>query len=814
MSDETRSDRPQGGEPFPDDETLVAPHDGDVDAPTIAPGAGSERDAAPPPPAAIGPYRILGVLGRGGMGVVYEAEQQSPHRRVALKVIRGGQHVDASTVRLFRREAETLARLKHPNIGAIYESGHTADGQHFFAMELVRGPTLDAFFAARGPAADRDELRFRLRLFRTICDAVHYAHQRGVIHRDLKPANIVVTDEQVSLTGGESTVVRLPAVKILDFGLARIIDQDLQAPSMLTEIGVIKGTLSYMSPEQARGDVDAVDVRADVYALGVILYEMLAGVRPYNLEKSVLLEAVRVICEEAPRPLGRAVGPRLRIDGDVETIVGKALEKEPDRRYASAAALGEDVDRFLASQPIVARPPSTTYQLRKLVARHRVPAAFLAVLLVTVVGFGAGMAVLYGRADANYRRALAAEGEARDNFDLAKGAVDRYLTNVAQSPELQQGGLAELRHQLLSTARDFYGQLAGRQHGRDALAEDLALSHLRLGDISRLVGDNEGAQREYRSGLAALAAMPAAARADRDHRRRVAAFHGNLALALNQSGQRAAAEAEYDTALALEDSLLAEDGSDRITRVQHGNNLDNLGQLLEQLGRGVEAESYEKAGLELRQAVAAAAPDEPAYVYAALMSVVNLSSLYARQGRLDEARALLTDATARGDSLVAHHPRDAEDNHVVAAVYSNLGGVEMLRGQYAASAAAYHHELATRESLVMDHPAVVDYRLKLASSYTNLGELEARREQPAAALPWFDKADETLAWVLAREPRNPTARYFRSYTCAWHARALDALGRHGDAIDRWEAAIRFDDNGDTTLVEGRDRSRQLASAGR
>jgi serine/threonine protein kinase len=190
------------------------------------------------------------------MGVVYEAEQENPKRRVALKVIRGGQFVDDNMVRMFRREVETLGRLKHPSIGAIYESGHTDDGQHFFAMELVRGTTLDEYVSARKSPLDGQEIRFRLHLFRKIADAVHYAHQRGVIHRDLKPSNIVVSHEATSFAGG-STVsgIALPDVKILDFGLARITESDVNASTMTTEVSAIKGTLPYMSPEQARGDM-------------------------------------------------------------------------------------------------------------------------------------------------------------------------------------------------------------------------------------------------------------------------------------------------------------------------------------------------------------------------------------------------------------------------------------------------------------------------------------------------------------------------------------------------------------------------------
>src|SRR5688572_21006568 len=172
-------------------------------------------------PAAIGPYQIIGRLGEGGMGTVFEAEQQNPRRRVALKVMRGGSFVDEERVRMFAREIESLARLKHPNIGAIYDAGRTDAGEHFFAMELVRGSTLDEFLRARGDAIDRDEIRFRLRLFQSLCDAVHYAHQRGVIHRDLKPSNIIVATSDAGADDG------VPTVKILDFGLARITESDM-----------------------------------------------------------------------------------------------------------------------------------------------------------------------------------------------------------------------------------------------------------------------------------------------------------------------------------------------------------------------------------------------------------------------------------------------------------------------------------------------------------------------------------------------------------------------------------------------------------
>src|SRR5215510_6026112 len=354
----------------------------------------------------IGDHRIFRKLGEGGMGVVYEAEQQHPRRLVALKVIRGGRLVDEYQVKLFQREAQALARLKHPGIAAIYEAGRTDDGQHYFVMELVHGtPLLDYVKGRRltGRQAPSN-IRQRLELFLKICEAISYAHQRGVIHRDLKPANILVVDESEGQSSDGPGVSRVE-IKVLDFGLARITDEDGAGASGLSQAGQVRGTLPYMSPEQVRGDPDQIDVRTDVYALGVILYELLTERLPYELERVTLPQAIRIVCEEAPKPLNRALGESRHrerkktewIDRDVETIALKALEKEPERRYRSAAALAEDVTRYLTNQPIQARPPSALYQFRKLVARHKVPFASLAAVFALLLGFAITMAALSAR---------------------------------------------------------------------------------------------------------------------------------------------------------------------------------------------------------------------------------------------------------------------------------------------------------------------------------------------------------------------------------------------------------------------------------
>ncbi len=329
-------------------------------------------------------YRVFRILGEGGMGIVWEAEHLETGRRVALKVMRVEHVVDERHVRMFQREAETLARLDHPNIAAIYGSGHTDAGRDYFSMEIVHGPTLDRWLGGRSDGVDPAELDRRLRLFSTICDAVHSAHQRGVVHRDLKPSNIVIGDPvSAAIENPEGHTGLTP--KILDFGLATITDSDLEATTR-SEIGIIKGTLQYMSPEQARCDGETIGVRSDVYALGVILYELLVGKRPYDISQSALAEALRIICEQRPKSLRTFWTGPARLDANLVTIVGKALEKEVDRRYASVADLGKDIESYRKGQPIAARPQSAAYRIRDLLSPSLEPVVEGAAIATVAVG--------------------------------------------------------------------------------------------------------------------------------------------------------------------------------------------------------------------------------------------------------------------------------------------------------------------------------------------------------------------------------------------------------------------------------------------
>jgi len=411
-----------------------------------------------PVPERVGHFRILEPLGRGGMGVVYRAEQDQPKRQVAIKIMHAGL-VSEQMRRRFEFETAVLARLQHPGIAQIYEVGTFKSGgppRPFFAMELVAGVALDRFVSDSNPSIER-----RLRLFVSVCEAVEHAHQKGVIHRDLKPANILVTPDGTP--------------KVLDFGVARATDADLQV-TLYTTPGQLIGTLAYMSPEQVNAATDRLDTRSDVYALGVLLYEALSGQLPYELHEGKIASAIRVIEECEPRSL-TLVSRTLR--GDLDTIVRKALRKRPEDRYQSASELAADINRFLNHEPISARPAAAWYQLSRFARRHRGMVAGVAIALIAVVA-GAG-AVLWQasrtRAEAETRRHVA-------------GFLKEILTSI--EPAKTGGDPLTVREMLDDAA----GRIDDRFEQVPAVRGEL---HRTIGSTYYLLGEYEEAERHARA---------------------------------------------------------------------------------------------------------------------------------------------------------------------------------------------------------------------------------------------------------------------------------------------------------------------------
>jgi len=348
----------------------------------------------------VGAYRIMAEIAAGGMGTVYAAQQEQPDRRVAVKVMKR-ELASTDGRRRFEYEAATLARLRHPGIAQIFEAGSFHDGPGrgdvpFFAMEFIEGAHTIIDHANR----EELDLKERLQLFSRVCSTVHYGHQQGVIHRDLKPSNILVD--------------YLGRTKVIDFGIARAVDTE-SAGARQTRVGQILGTVQYMSPEQMAGDPDAVDTRSDIYSLGVVLYELLTGCSPFPLIDSSLVEAARILATSDPV---RPDGIRPELPKDLVWITLKALERDRERRYTSAAELADEIQRVLAQRPVHAMPPSASYRLKKFLQRNRSEAIIGGLLLATVTIGPVVTSLILANVNSHLQTANARYGRLADSLRL------------------------------------------------------------------------------------------------------------------------------------------------------------------------------------------------------------------------------------------------------------------------------------------------------------------------------------------------------------------------------------------------------------
>ncbi len=675
---------------------------------TIAAGSAPRQHRLPDK---IGAYQIVGLLGEGAQGLVYEAKQQALGRPVALKVVKGGRFIDEQDVLLFQREIQTLARLKHPSIAAIYEAGRTEEGLHFFAMELARGVPLTAYVA-------REKLtqRQRLALFAKTCEAIHYAHQRGVIHRDLKPSHVLVDGDG------------LP--KILDFGLARLTDPGDSSSTIITLIGKIQGTLPYMSPEQVRGRPDEIDVRTDVYTLGVILYELLTGQLPYEVSSLTPHRVIEVICGQLPRKPS-TVDRTVR--GDVETIILKALEKEPARRYQSALALTDDVDRYLTGQAILARPPSAMYQFRKLVARHKLPFVLAALIFVLTAAEAIVVSVLYADASAQARKAtlistvlqgtlaepdpINAAGRPVDVYQMLEETAKRIVTDLKIHPEVEAAALTRIGNTYMSLGRydkatpHLWRALYIRQRSLDRDHPDIAASEHNLGVLLFAQGDYAGAKRRFQEALSMRRRLLGSEHAD------IADTLNRLAMLLQAEGDYAAAEPLYQEALAMNRKLLEGEeeqaGFSGKTSQSLATTLNNLATLLVDEGDFDSAEELFGEALAMRRKLFG-----PEHTHVAT-TLDSLAKLHHARKEYDRAEQIYGKALAMRRKLLGDmHPS-------VATSLDHLGRLLEDKGSFDGAEERYRESLTLRRALLGDgHPATRSSIESLAALFRRQSRLD------------------------------------------------------------------------------------------
>ena len=662
----------------------------------------------------IGAYHIVRELGRGGMGTVYLGERADAQfqMRVAIKVIKRGMDTDAVLQR-FRHERQILAGLSHPNIARLLDAGTTGEGVPYFVMEYVDGQPIDEYCRAhRLPIGDR------LELFRQVCAAVAYAHQNLVVHRDIKPSNIQVTS------------ARLP--KLLDFGIAKLLDADGGDITVATEFGRQAMTPQYASPEQLRGD--RVTTVSDVYALGVLLYELLADARPYEVADKSADETRRIVAEtEVLKPSAMAAragnhGTSRRLRGDLDTIVITAMRKDPAERYASVALFAEDVRRHIEGLPVAARGDSWTYRTGRFVRRRKLAVAAAAAIVVTLIG-----GVIATSWQARVARAERARAERRFNDvrKLAHAVLFDYHDAIEALP-----GATRVRERLVTDALAYLDSLAVEASGDPALQRELAAAYDRVGDVlgkpfAANLGNIKGALESYQKALRIREALVSADPRNPQNRRELADSHRQIGWQLRDTE---AALGPLRQAIAIYGQLVAEYPDDAAARLSLARTYNQLGSAL-----------GERAELS---------------------------------GALENERRALALLTA----LHAASPRDVEIRRTLSITYDYIALSLFLSGDTAAALENNGRTLELRAALSSEDPTNATFRRMLAISYQNDGDFRDQSGDSDGALASFRRKLTMDEELLAADPANVQAHGDVAYSLQRLADILTKRGSHGEAL--------------------------------
>ncbi|MCC6992758.1 MAG: serine/threonine protein kinase, partial [Acidobacteria bacterium] len=750
------------------------------------------------PPGRFGSYRVVREVGRGGMGVVYEGTSDDEfERRVAIKVAPwagAGALLDAR----FRLERQILSGLDHPHIARFLDGG--AEGaQPYFVMEFVDGVPLTTYVRTAGLG-----VRARVALVQRICAALDYAHQHLVVHRDLKPSNILVTPDGIP--------------KVLDFGIAKLLGPD--AADTGATIGLTSWTPDYASPEQVLGK--PVSTRSDVYSLGLVLYEVLTGEGAQRADTSSPVALARSVCETEPGLASaraaaagnRALARDLR--GDLDTIVGMAIRKEPERRYASMAAFADDLGRYLAGLPVTARPNTWTYRARKFVARHRV-AAVAAVLVAASVAGGTAAAVYQAR-------------RAERRFAQVRGLANAFVFDVHDRVAALPGA-TEARRAIVRTALTYLENLREEATGDAALAHELAAAYERIGTVqghplSANLGEPDAALQSYARAAALLAPFEASAGAETLVQ--VATVALKQAQVLRAKGDLEASQRSYERARDAGERSIR-NGSTRAA-------LSIVGEVHAEMARAAMdrrdaavAEASSARAMAVAEQLLAREPAD-ADLRNNLASALNaLGVARVAAGRLDDAAASFARSAAVREDLVRDAPTNVNYRRSLMVSYGSLADVLGARsgeniGDIAGATAALEKATALARATAAEDAADRRARFDVVNALLRLGALLGEYSAaPAAAMAPLSEAESLNATLLAEEPASDRYGYVHIVLDRRIGRALVAAGRDAEAAVRFErvrargAALRSGPNGPATrnqlLMATIDLARIRAEAG-
>jgi non-specific serine/threonine protein kinase/serine/threonine-protein kinase len=709
----------------------------------------------------IGPYQLVRQIGVGGMGAVYLAARadESYKKHVAIKIVQAG--VDTREIlNRFRHERQILATLDHPNIAKLLDGGSTDDGVPYFVMDYVDGTRLDAYSDSHGLTVPE-----RVSMFRQVCSAVQYVHQHLVVHRDLKPGNILVTAEGVP--------------KLLDFGIAKLLKPELFTSSAdATRVEFRLMTPGYASPEQVRGD--PVTTVSDVYSLGVLLYELLTGQRPYKLRTDAPVEVLRAVCDQEPERPSAAAPTTLKrqLSGDLDAILLKALRKEPQRRYMSVEQFSDDLARYLDGRPVDAHADTWRYRTGKFIRRHRTGAAAAVLVAFSLI---VGVLATSWQARIARRESARAERQFNDVRRLSTSFLFEFHSAIQNLP-----GSTPARELIVQRALDYLSKLATEAAGNRGLQQELAEAYLKVGDVQGNpyvpnLGDIDGALRSYGRALEISKALVAADPKDAIASRYLARSYKALGDVLPQVGRPTDAVAHFQQATAILESLIAVDVRNADLRKELAATYQALGDVqghsgLQNLGDpGAALENYRKAFALYDALVAADARDTTARRGEALLQI-RIGDMLGSRDDLQGALQAYQRALEISQRLAAEDPTNAEDRRRLALAYRKAGGIQEDLGDNKRALTAYGQAASLNEALMNADPANVQASMSYVISVRWSGDLLQKMGDTTGALVHYRRALEILERLAVTQKGNVTVEERRAEMLIVTAQLLAARG--------------------------------------